>query len=70
MWKLDMTVLAKVFFWFGIICAILAFFTQWGLIDQVSDLQLFADPVFYLLLGMWSMLAGILVNTDKTNRMV
>lgn len=70
MWKFDTSVLAKAFFWFGLACGVLAFFTQYGFVYQVGTQQLFADPVFYLLLGSMSMLAGIFLNTDKTNRLL
>ncbi len=70
MMKFDTSVLAKAFFWFALVNGVLAFFTQYGFVYQVGTQQLFADPVFYLLLGSLSMLGGIFLNTDKTNRLL
>ncbi len=57
--------LAKSFFWFGLILGVLAVFTQYGFVYQVGTQNLFADPTFYMLLGMLSMLGGIYINTEK-----
>ncbi|MEK7636956.1 MAG: hypothetical protein AAB402_01010 [Patescibacteria group bacterium] len=57
--------LAKAFFWFGLICGALAIFTQYGFVYQVGTQSLFAEPTFYFLLGMVSMLGGIYINTEK-----
>lgn len=57
--------LAKVFFWFGVVCGTFALFTQYGFVYQVGTTNLFAEPTFYLLLGMVSMLGGIYLNTEK-----
>lgn len=70
MMNIGSTALAKAFFWFGLAMGVLAFFTQYGFVYQVGTQQLFADPVFYLLLGMLSMLAGIFVNTNKSDHVV
>ncbi len=57
--------LAKAFFWFGLVCGVLAMFTQYGFVNQVGTQNLFADPTFYLLLGAVSMLGGVYLNTEK-----
>ncbi len=57
--------LARAFFWFGLVCAALAIFTQYGLAYQVGTDSLFAEPAFYLLLSMIGMLGGIYLNTEK-----
>lgn len=57
--------LAKAFFWFGLINGALALFTQYGFVYQVGTQNLFADPTFYLLLGITSMLGGVYLNTEK-----
>jgi hypothetical protein len=61
--------LARAFFWFGLVCGLFAVFTQYGFTYQVGSQRLFADPVFYLLLGGMSMMAGIFVNTEKSGTM-
>ena len=63
--KFTNAMLAKAFFWFGLVCGVLAVFTQYGFVYQVGTQNLFADPTFYMLLGMVSMLGGIYINTEK-----
>lgn len=63
--KFTSAMLGKAFFWFGLICGVLAVFTQYGFVYQVGTQNLFADPTFYMLLGMTSMLGGIYLNTEK-----
>ncbi|MBI5467080.1 MAG: hypothetical protein HY975_02590 [Candidatus Kerfeldbacteria bacterium] len=70
MWKLNTSVLAKAFFWFGLVCGVFAVFTQYGFVYQVGTQNLFADPTFYLLLGGVGMLGGIFLNTEKTNTLL
>lgn len=70
MLTLDNSLLAKVFFWFGLVCGVFGVFTQYGFSYQVGTQNLFADPVFYFLLGSLSMLGGIFLNTDRTNRLI
>ena len=65
-WKMGTGTLARAFFWFGLINGVFAVFTQYGLTYQVGSQSLFADPVFYLLLGGMSLLAGIFLNTEKS----
>lgn len=57
--------LAKAFFWFGIICGVMALFTQYGFVYQVGTQNLFAEPTFFLLLAIVSMLGGVYLNTEK-----
>jgi hypothetical protein len=57
--------LARTMFWFGLICGVLAVFTQYGFVYQVGTQSLFAEPTFYMLLGMLSILGGIYLNTEK-----
>ncbi len=57
--------LARVFFWFGLVCAAMAIFTQYSAVYQVGTPNLFGDAGFFLPLGMLSMLGGILLNTEK-----
>ncbi len=70
MWKLNTSVLAKSFFWFGLIMGVFAVFTQYGFVYQVGTQNLFAEPTFYLLIGSMSMLAGIFLNTERTNSLL
>ena len=65
MWKLDSSALGKAFYWFGLANGIMAFFAQYGFVYQVGTQQLFADPVFHLLMGNLGILAGIYLNTEK-----
>lgn len=57
--------LAKAFFWFGLVCGVMAIFTQYGFVYQVGTQNLFADPTFFLLLASVGMLGGIYLNTEK-----
>lgn len=57
--------LAKAFFWFGLVCGVLAIFTQYGFVYQVGTQNLFADPTFFLLLAIVGMLGGVYLNTEK-----
>lgn len=70
MWKLNTSVLGKAFFWFGLIMGVFAVFTQYGFVYQVGTQSLFAEPTFYLLIGILSMLGGIFLNTEKTNSLL
>lgn len=63
--KFSKQVLAKAFFWFGLVCGVLAVFTQYGFVYQVGTQNLFAEPTFYLLLAMVAMLGGVYLNTEK-----
>lgn len=63
--KFSQAMLAKSFFWFGLVCGLLAVFTQYGFVYQVGTQTLFADPTFYLLLGIVGMLGGVYLNTEK-----
>lgn len=67
--KIGTASLARAFFWFGLVCGIFAVFTQYGFRYQVGSQALFADPVFYLLLGGVSMLGGIFMNTERSGSM-
>lgn len=71
-WKVTLNnmFLSRAFFVFGVVCGVFAITTQYGLVTQIGTQNLFADPVFYLLLGMLSMLAAVYWNTDKTNRLL
>lgn len=71
-WKatLNNLFLSRGFFAFGMICGVFAVATQYGLTTQIGTQNLFADPIFYLLLGMLSMLAAVYWNTDKANRII
>jgi hypothetical protein len=62
--------LSRAFFTFGMICGAFGIATQYGLTTQIGSLNLFADPVFYFLLGIVSMLAAVYWNTDKSNRIL
>jgi|GEM_PF-2589263 len=53
LWKFTNQLLAKCFYWFGLICGL------FGVLTQMSGEPLFASPFFYLELAMLSMLAGI-----------
>lgn len=64
--KFSKAILAKAFYWFGLVCSILAVFTQYGFVYQVGTQTLFAEPTFYFLLAMVSMLAGVYLNTEKS----
>lgn len=68
-WKVSTSSLGRAFFWFGLVCGLFAVFTQYGLTYQVGSQTLFADPVFYLLLGGMSFLGGIYINTEKSGSM-
>ncbi|MBI2984375.1 MAG: hypothetical protein HYY50_02005 [Candidatus Kerfeldbacteria bacterium] len=70
MWKYEVSSLAKAFFWFGLVNGVLAFWVQYGFVYQTGTQQLFGDPVFHLLLGSLSMLAGVFLNTERTNRLL
>ncbi len=70
MWKFDLAALGKAFFWFGLANGLIAFWVQYGFVYQTGTQQLFGDPVFHLLLAMVGMLAGIFVNTERTNRLM
>ncbi|MFH1088297.1 MAG: hypothetical protein V1719_00440 [Patescibacteria group bacterium] len=59
MFKLNNTVLAKSFYWFGLICGIFAVTTQ------MAERTIFASPFFYLELGILSMLAGVVLTIEK-----
>ncbi|MFH0853464.1 MAG: hypothetical protein V1853_03590 [bacterium] len=59
MFKLNNAVLAKSFYWFGLICGIFAVTTQ------MAERTIYASPFFYLELGILSILAGIAINTEK-----
>ena len=67
--KVGTAALARAFFWFGLVCGLFAVFTQYGFRYQVGNQSLFADPVFYLLLGGLSMLGGIFMNTERSGSM-
>lgn len=71
-WKglLTSMFLSRCFFIFGMVCAAFAIATQYGLTTQVGSQNLFADPIFYLLLGTMSLLSAVYWNTDKTNRII
>gem|GEM_PF-2426662 len=71
-WKgtLNNFFLSRGFFVFGLINAFFAIVTQYGLTSQLGVQNLFADPVFYLLLSITSMMAAVYWNTDKTNRII
>ena len=70
MMKFDTTVLAKAFFWFGLICGVFGIFTQYGFTYQVGTQYIFGDAVFYFLLGSMSMLAGIFLNTNRDGHLL
>lgn len=70
MWKFETSSLAKAFFWFGIANGLMAFWVQYGFVNQVGTQQLFGDPVFHLLLGLLSLMAGVFLNTERTNRLL
>ena len=63
--KFSQGMLAKSFFWFGMACAVLAFFIQNSDPLQTGSQGQFAGPIFFLLLGILSMLGGVYVNTEK-----
>ena len=63
--KFNNAVLAKSFYWFALINGVLAIFTQYGFVYQVGTQDIFAEPTFYFLLGMLSMLGGIYLNTER-----
>ena len=70
MWKFESSTLAKGFFWFGLANGLMAFWVQYGYINRLGNQQLFGDPVFHLLLAMVGLLAGIFINTERTNRLL
>lgn len=68
--KLDIQVLSKAFFWFGLACGVFAIFTQYGVAYQVGTQKVFGDASFYLLTGALSMLAAIYLNTDSSKKLM
>lgn len=69
MWHLTPSFLAKVFFWFGMICGLFAVVIQYSISVQSGTAQVFGDPMFFLGLGSLSMLAGIYLQSDKSKKL-
>ncbi len=57
--------LSRAFFTFALLCGLFSFATQYGDVYQVGTQIQFGDPMFYVFMGILSMLGGIYVNTER-----
>lgn len=60
--------LAKAFFWFGLVCGVMAVMMQFNAANSTSSTLLFADSPFYFSLATVAILAGIYINTEKRDK--
>lgn len=59
MFRLHRSVLAKSYYWFGVVMAL------FGVVTEISGQQIYLSSYFYLTLAMVTFLAGIFAQRDE-----